>query len=117
MHRIMSLFTFHTHRGLKSVCVFAQSDQSLSFPPEETFGHWIPIEHPLKTLIRLRGYAGHARIQKVLSGGPTLMCLLWVFLVGEGREVHNTTLSGPSTARQRNANKWRFAGVLMMVQH
>ena len=28
----------------KSVCSCAQSDQSLSFPPEETLDTWLPIE-------------------------------------------------------------------------
>ena len=40
-----------------------------------------------------------------------------VFLVDEGREDPSTTISGLSMARQRNAIKWRFAGVLMMAQH
>ena len=40
-----------------------------------------------------------------------------VFLVNEGREGPSTTISGPSTARQQNAIKWRYAGVLMMAQH
>ena len=45
-------------RRLKSVSVSAQSDQSISFPPEETLDPWIPIEHPLKTQISLRQCAG-----------------------------------------------------------
>ena len=58
--------------------------------------------------------------------GPRKFCLsesnfdnvlfLFVFLV-EGREDPSTTISGPSSARQRNAIKWRFAGVPMMAQH
>ena len=36
------------------------------------------------------------------------------FLVDDGREDPSTTLSGPSSARQRNAIKWRFAGVPMI---
>ena len=32
------------------------------------------------------------------------------FLVDEGRYDANTTISGSSSARQRNANTWRFAG-------
>ena len=35
-------------------CASASFDLSLSFPPEETFDPWLPIEHPMKTLIRLR---------------------------------------------------------------
>ena len=56
----------------------------------------------------------YARIQKVLSE----WVLLWQrFLVGEGREDPNTTISGPASVRQRNAIKWCFAGVPMMAQH
>ena len=40
-----------------------------------------------------------------------------VFLVDEGREDPSTTIRGPSSARQRNAIRWRFAGVPMMAQH
>ena len=36
-----------------SVCASTQSDQSLSFPPEETLDPWLPIEWPSKTLFRL----------------------------------------------------------------
>ena len=39
------------------------------------------------------------------------------FLVDEGREDPSTTISGPSSARQRNTIKWRFAGGPMMAQH
>ena len=39
------------------------------------------------------------------------------FKVGEGREDLSPTLSGPSSARQRNAIKWRFAGMPMNAQH
>ena len=37
------------------------------------------------------------------------------FLVDEGREDPSTTVSGPSSAHQKNAIKWRFAGVPMMA--
>ena len=40
-----------------------------------------------------------------------------VFLVDEGREDPNTTISGPLSARQRNTIKWRVTGVSMMAQH
>ena len=40
----------------------------------------------------------HAGIQKVLSGGPTLTSFFLVFLVDEGREDPNTTISGPWSA-------------------
>ena len=39
------------------------------------------------------------------------------FLVDEGREDQNTTISGPASVCQRNALKWRFAGVPMMAQN
>ena len=45
-------------RKLKSVSVSAQSEQSISFPPEETLEPWLSIEHPLKTQISLRMGAG-----------------------------------------------------------
>ena len=38
-------------------------------------------------------------------------------LVDEGKEDPSTTINGPSSARQRNAIKWRFAGVPMIAQH
>ena len=55
--------------------------------------------------------------RKFIRGGPTLttffLCLSFIF--DEGREDINTTISGPSFARQRNAIKWRFAGAPMMT--
>ena len=39
------------------------------------------------------------------------------FLVDEGRVDPNTTIIGSSSARQRNAIKWRFAGVPMIAEH
>ena len=44
-----------------------------------------------------------------VRGDPTLTT--FVFKVDEGREDPSPTLSGPSSARQRNAIKWRFAGM------
>ena len=52
--------------------------------------------------------------RKFCQRNPTLTTF---FLVDEGREDPSATLSGPSSARQRNAIKWRFAGVSMMAQH
>ena len=55
-----------------------------------------------------------------VRGGPTLTTFFFIiiyFLVGEGREDPRPTISGPSSARQRNAIKWRFADVPMMAQH
>ena len=39
------------------------------------------------------------------------------FKVDEGREGPSPTLCGPSSARQRNAIKWRFAGMPLNAQH
>ena len=39
------------------------------------------------------------------------------YLVDEGIEVPNITINGPSSTRQRNAIKWRFAGGPMVVRH
>ena len=36
-------------------------------------------------------------------GGPTLTTFFFSFLVDEGRKDPNTTISGPPSARQRNA--------------
>ena len=40
----------------------------------------------------------------------------FIFLVDERSKDLNTTISGLSPARQRNAIKWRFAGVPLMAQ-
>ena len=50
-----------------------------------------------------------------VRGDPNLKT--FVFKVDEGREDPSPTLSGPSSARQRNAIKWRFAGMPMNAQH
>ena len=39
------------------------------------------------------------------------------FLVDEGREYPNTTISWPTSARQQNAKKWCFAGGQIVAQH
>ena len=54
--------------------------------------------------------------RKICQRGPTLT-RVGFFLVDEGREDPSTTLTGPSTDRQRNAIKWRFAGMPMMSQY
>ena len=46
------------------------------------------------------------RIQKVLSEGVQIFDN--VFLAVKGREDPNSTISGPSSVRQRNANKMAF---------
>ena len=45
------------HLKFKPVNRSAQSEQSLRFPPAETFDYWLPIERPFKTLIRLCEWA------------------------------------------------------------
>ena len=51
--------------------MYTQSDQSLSFPPEETLDPWLPIECPLKTRIRLCRFDGRT-CQLVLLAGHRL---------------------------------------------
>ena len=51
------------------------------------------------------------QIQSFVRGGPILTTF---FLVDGGREDPNTTISGPSSARQQNAIKWLFARVPIM---
>ena len=41
-------------RRFKSVCASTQSDQSRSFPSEETLDHWLPIERQSQTQNSLR---------------------------------------------------------------
>ena len=53
--------------------------------------------------------------ESFVRGGPTLKTILFYFY--EGREDPSTTICGQSLARQRNAIKWRFAGVPMMTQY
>ena len=50
--------------------------------------------------------------RKFCQGGP--FCF---FKLMRGAKDPNTTISGPSSDRQGNAIKWRFAGVPMMAQH
>ena len=57
----------------KSVWGSTQSDQSLSFLPEETLDSWLPIERPSKTLIRLQMHR-----------------LIWVFH-GANANLHSKT--------------------------
>ena len=67
----------------KSVCLSAQFDQSLSLQPEDTLDAWLPIERPLKTLIRvvdgytckLVPFAGHHR-NLTLKAAP-IICSRW----------------------------------------
>ena len=56
--------------------------------------------------------------ESFFRGGPTLtIFFIYFLLVEEGRGDPSTTISGPSSAHQQNAIKWRFAGVPMMAQH
>ena len=50
-----------------------------------------------------------------VRGDPTLTT--FVFKVDDRREDPSPTSSGPSSARQRNAIKWRFPGMPMNAQH
>ena len=47
-------------------------------------------------------------------GGPTLTTF---FLVDEGRDDPNTTISGPTSARKQMPLKWRFTVVPLTAQH
>ena len=53
--------------------------------------------------------------RKICQRGPTLT--LFFLLVDKGREDPSTTISGSSSAHQRNAIKWRFSGVPMIAQN
>ena len=60
----------------------------------------------------------HALIQKVLSDWVQLLRFFcFVFLIRGGSTQIYTTIGGPSLARQQNAIKWHFAGVLIAAQH
>ena len=59
---------------------------------------------PLFDSVMIAKLEFHAQIQKVaLDGVPNLTSFFWIFLVDEGRDDPNTTISGPPLARQRNA--------------
>ena len=49
-----------------------------------------------------KGYNACADPDSFVRGGSTLTFFLLCFLVDEGREGPNTTIGGPSSARQRN---------------
>ena len=49
-----------------------------------------------------------ANPESFVRGGPTLTTFFVCFFVDDGREVPNTTISGPSSARQRNAVEIAF---------
>ena len=52
------------------------------------------------------------------EGGPTFNFEVFFFcLVDKGRKDPDTTISRPSSARQQNTIKWRFAGRLIMARH
>ena len=50
------------------------------------------------------------RIQRGSNFDVFFFCFL-LFLVDEGLEDPNTTISGPSLAHQKISLKWHFAGV------
>ena len=59
--------------------------------------------------------SSYADPESYVRGGCKFMTFFFfIFLVDEGIEDLNTTISGPSSAHQRNAI---FAGVPMMAQH
>ena len=65
--------------------------------------------------------AQHARIQKVFTrANPALprffVVVVVVVVLYEGKKDPNSIKSKPSSARQRNAIKWRFAGGAIMAQ-
>ena len=60
-------------RRFKSVCASTQSDQRLSFQPEEMLNSWLPIERPLETQIRQRDCAVWSEPS---MGAHAILCLL-----------------------------------------
>ena len=54
--------------------------------------------------------------ESFVRGDPTLSTFFF-YIIDEGREDLSTIISGPSSARQQNAIKWRSAGGPMMAQH
>ena len=66
------------------------------------------IEKSLKRKRLTFTWFTHARIQKVLSEGSNFNFLCLFSFFDEGRKDSNTTISGPSTARQRNAIQMAF---------
>ena len=41
--------------------------------------------------------------ENFVRGGPNLISFLYFFLIDEGIEIPNITISGPSSVRHRNA--------------
>ena len=91
----------------RSYTIFGNSIKSLHFynikwPFGDSRVHgWLVILYITIFSRVLRSAILHARIQNILSNCAN------VFLVDKGREDPNTTISGPSSARQWNAIKWR----------
>ena len=55
--------------------------------------------------------------ESFVRGSPTLTTFFFFLFFFVFFKDPSTTISGPSSARQRNAIKWRFTGVPMMAQH
>ena len=62
-------------RRFRSAWAFAQSDQSLHYPHEESFGPQIAIKRTAKTLIRLGGCPGWS--ESSLGAHAILLVLSW----------------------------------------
>ena len=77
------------------------------------------ISLSISVLLLFRHYISHKITFGAPSSGGILCsaCGAFIVLVDEGCVDPSSTISGPSSARQQNAIKWRFAGVLMMTQH
>ena len=75
----------------KSVCTPAQSDQSLSFPPEETLKPWLPIGRPSKTQISLHRCTGWS--ESSMSAHANLYLLLGTNLFLFSFHMHIGTMT------------------------
>ena len=94
LHRFYCTLVF---LSLKIILVLANSVDPDEMP------HYVALHLGLHCLPKYKCMhlvvTSHAQLQKILSGGPTLT---FVFLVDEGWEDPNTTISGPSSARRGN---------------
>ena len=80
----------------------------LSLPPLKKCSgsaHACSACEPARLKLNCRGHNSCADPESFVRGDPTLTTFF--FKVDEGREDPSPTLSGPSSAHQRNAIKWR----------